>query len=105
MSTLSLRLPTSFHRELRELARAEGVSINQIISAAVGEKLATLKTLEYLRERAARGNRTDFERVLSKAGNVEPIATDRLSPEPVSPKARALAESKDGTRSTIARRR
>lgn len=34
MSTLSLRIPASFHRELRELARREGVSINQIVSSA-----------------------------------------------------------------------
>lgn len=86
MSTLSLRLPASFHRELRELARVEGVSINQIISAAVGEKLATLKTLDYLRERSSRGNRARFERVLSKAADTEPLPTDRLA-NPLEPTA------------------
>jgi len=40
MSTLSVRLPTSLHRQLRELAEREGVSMNQLISSAVGEKLA-----------------------------------------------------------------
>jgi predicted HicB family RNase H-like nuclease len=40
MSASSLRIPESLHRELRELARREGVSINQLISSAVGEKLA-----------------------------------------------------------------
>jgi hypothetical protein len=91
MSTLSLSLPTSFHRELRELARLEGVSINQIISSAVGEKLATLKTLDYLRERAARGSRASFERVLLKAADTEPMATDRLANhalEPTAPRRR-----------------
>ena len=91
MSTLSLRIPASFHRELRELARREGVSINQIISSAVGEKLATLKTLDYLRERANRGNRARFERVLAKASNTEPIETDRLANnalEPAAPRRR-----------------
>ena len=48
MSTLSLRLPASLHRDLRGLADREGVSINQIISAAVGEKVAALRTLDYL---------------------------------------------------------
>ena len=52
MSTLSLRIPASLHQELRALARREGVSINQIVSSAVGEKVASLKTLDYLRERA-----------------------------------------------------
>jgi hypothetical protein len=78
VSTLSLRLPESLHRELRDLARREGVSINQVISSAVGEKVASLKTLGYLRERARRGNRLLFERVLAKVPDVEPEATDRL---------------------------
>lgn len=78
MSTLSLRIPGSFHRELRELARREGVSINQIINSAVGEKLASLKTLDYLRERAARGSRKRFEEVIQKAADDEPVETDRL---------------------------
>ncbi|HMD99686.1 MAG TPA: toxin-antitoxin system HicB family antitoxin [Terriglobia bacterium] len=78
MSTLSLRIPESLHRELRELARREGVSINQIISSAVGEKVASLKTLDYLRERASRGKRLRFEQVLAKVPDVEPEETDRL---------------------------
>jgi len=32
MSTLSLRLPNSFHEEIKKLARREGISINQLVS-------------------------------------------------------------------------
>jgi hypothetical protein len=78
MSTLSLRLPTSLHRELQDLARREGVSINQIINSAVGEKVAALKTLDYLQERARRGSRAAFDAVLAKVPDVEPEAFDRL---------------------------
>ena len=78
MSTLSLRLPTSLHRNLRELAEREGVSINQIINAAVGEKVAALHTLDYLRERAKRGSRAAFDAVLAKVPDVEPPDYDRL---------------------------
>ena len=78
MSTLSLRIPHSLHRELRDLAEREGVSINQIISSAVGEKVASLKTLDYLRERARRGSRHLFDAVLAKAPDVEPEEFDRL---------------------------
>ena len=78
MSTLSLRLPVSLHRTLRELAEREGVSINQIISAAVGEKVAALQTLDYLRERAKRGSRTAFDAVLARVPDVEPPDHDRL---------------------------
>ena len=48
MSTLSIRLPNSLHRQLKELSGKEGISINQFISSAVGEKMAALMTAEYL---------------------------------------------------------
>ena len=98
MSTLSLRLPASLHRNLRELAEREGVSINQIISSAVGEKLAALQTLDYLRERAKRGSRKAFDAVLAKVPDVEPPDYDRL-PNPLQPtKARRRAVTKRGSR-------
>jgi hypothetical protein len=78
MSTLSLRLPSSLHRHLRELAKREGVSINQIINAAVGEKVASLMTLDYLRVRAARGSRAGFEAVLAKVADVPAADIDRV---------------------------
>ena len=78
MSALSLRLPKSLHSRLRELARSEGVSINQLINSAVAEKLSALMTVEYLKERAARGSRKKFERALSRVADVEPAEIDRL---------------------------
>jgi hypothetical protein len=80
MSTLSLRLPNSLHKYLKELAKREGVSINQLIASAVGEKVAALMTSEYLEERARRGDRAAFEAVLAKVPDVEPPDYDRLPP-------------------------
>jgi hypothetical protein len=61
----------------RELAKKERVSINQIITSALAEKVSALMTLEYLEERAKRGNRGRFERALSKVKDVEPEPEDR----------------------------
>ena len=66
MSTLSLRLPESLHKQLRDVAEREGVSINQLITTAVAEKISALMTAEYLEERAACARRPDFDRVLAK---------------------------------------
>jgi len=88
MSMLSVRIPESLHRELRELARREGVSINQVISSAVGEKVASFKTLEYLRKRARRGDRGRFEEVLAKVPDVEPEEADRLRKDALQPHPR-----------------
>lgn len=81
MSTLSLRLPDSLHKQVRELAKKEGVSINQFIATATAEKLAALMTAEYLADRAARGSRKEYEKVLGKVKNRPPAAGDELPGE------------------------
>jgi hypothetical protein len=78
MSTLSLRLPESLHRQLGEVAEQEGISINQLINSAVGEKMSALWTEQYLSARAKRGERKRFVAALSKVPNVEPVAGDGL---------------------------
>lgn len=77
MATLSLRLPDSLHRHLKELADKEGVSINQLISTAVAEKMSALMTEDLLGAMAREGNREEFERVLAKVPDVEPDPQDR----------------------------
>ena len=76
MSTLSLRLPNSLHRHAKRLAQEEGISINQLISAAVAEKLAAIDTEKYLSERAARASVDKFVSVLNKVPSATPDAGD-----------------------------
>ena len=78
MSTMSLRLPESLHRKARELAEQEGVSINQLVTTALAEKVAALMTVDYLEERAKRGSRKEFERVLKRVKDRPPVAGDEL---------------------------
>jgi predicted transcriptional regulator len=80
MSSISLRLPDSLHKQARELARKEDISINQLIATALAEKMAALMTGEYLAARAARGSRSKFDRVLKKvrARKASPIPGDEL---------------------------
>ena len=78
MSTLSVRLPKSLHEHIRELAKREGISINQFIATAAAEKLAALTTEEYLETRAKRASREKFEAALSRFPDVEPEEHERL---------------------------
>ena len=80
MATLSLRLPESVHRKLAQLAKAEGVSLNQLLSAAAAEKLAALMTEEYLADRSKRSSRRRFDAVLAKVPNAPPVAGDEMPP-------------------------
>lgn len=76
MSTLSLRLPDSLHKQIRELAQQDGISINQFISTAVAEKLSALMTEDYLEKRAQRGSREKFLAVLAKVPDAPPEPGD-----------------------------
>lgn len=78
MSTISLRLPDSLHKRVRELAKSEDVSINQLITTALAEKMSALMTVDYLKERGALGDRAKYESVLAKVRDVEPDAGDEL---------------------------
>jgi hypothetical protein len=78
MSALSLRLPESIHRHIREIAKREGVSINQFISSAVSEKISALMTEDYLKNRAKRSRKDDFRKILAKVPNRKPIPGDEL---------------------------
>jgi len=78
MSTISLRLPDSLHEHVRALALKENVSINQLITLALAEKLSALMTEEYLGQRAKRGNKKKFQRALAKVADMEPDEQDKL---------------------------
>ncbi len=78
MSTLSIRLPDSIHQRARELAKREGVSINQLVATALAEKLSAFMTVDYLEERAKRGSRAKFDRALAKVKKAPPLPGDEL---------------------------
>lgn len=78
MTTLSLRLPDSLHAMARELAQTENVSINQLVTLALAEKISALMTEEYLETRAKRGSRAKFDRAMAKVAKVAPPDYDRL---------------------------
>ena len=72
MTTLSLRLPDSYHSMLKEITLKDKISINQFIVSAVVEKISALETQRYLEERGARGSRDKFLAVLAKVPDAEP---------------------------------
>jgi hypothetical protein len=78
MSTLSLRLPDSVHKKIKEFAKREGISINQFIASAVTEKVSAFATIEYLRQRANHANAKNFRSALSNIPDVKPEEFDRL---------------------------
>jgi hypothetical protein len=80
MSAISLRLPDSLHEEVRKLAARENVSINQLATLAIAEKVAALETEDYLLERASRADKKKFLRAMAKVANAAPDPQDALRP-------------------------
>jgi hypothetical protein len=68
-NNFALRLPNSLLASLREAADEDGVAMNQYITVAVAEKLATRKTAQmFLAERAGRGSPARALAILDRAG-------------------------------------
>jgi hypothetical protein len=60
------------------LAKEEHVSVNQLISTAVAEKISALMTETCLTKRAAKGSRQEFEDIMSRVPDVPPDARDTM---------------------------
>ena len=79
-STYPLKLPTSIKDAAAELAKLDGVSLNQFIAAAVAEKVGTLRTAhEFLQELAGIAKRKDLLKYLRRAPKVSPSKADELA--------------------------
>lgn len=66
MSTLSIKRGS----------KNNNISINQFITAAIGEKLTALQTENYIEERSKKGFKEKFLAVLNKAPDIEPEEYD-----------------------------
>ncbi len=85
MSIMSLRLPESLHERAREIAKRDGVSINQLVATALAEKLSALDTLDYLEARAAKGSRQRFLDALTRVPDGPPVEGDEPPSRPRNP--------------------
>ncbi len=68
MSKVSVHLAESLHEQAAAVATEEGVSMDQFIATAVAEKVATLRPVDYLRERAKHGSRENSWRFWPRRG-------------------------------------
>lgn len=77
-STYPLKLPNSVKNAAAELAKVDGVSLNQFIASAVAEKVGTLQTARmFLREKAGTAKPKDLLKYLRRAPKVTPVDNDR----------------------------
>jgi len=78
VNKLTIELPESLHRAIRGLADQEGYTVEQFLATAAAEKVAALRTVDYLRREAAGARREDFERYLAAVPARPPNETDAM---------------------------
>lgn len=78
MSTMNIKVPDFLLKQAREIAEKEDVTIEQLVSSALAEKMAAMMTVEYLKIRAARGDRRKFQEAMGDVPDVAPEVFDRL---------------------------
>ncbi len=78
MSKMNITVPDSLLKQAQEVAEREDVTVDQLISTALAEKMSALMTVEYLKVHAARGDAHRFRQALDKVPDIEPDPVDRL---------------------------
>ena len=74
-----LQLPISLKETVARLARADGVSLNQWITAAVAQKIGAVETADaLLKRRAAKARSGNLTRYLDQAPDLPPILGDEM---------------------------
>ena len=72
----ALRLPDYYKEDINKLKG--DISINQFIVNAIAQKIASLKTAQYLEERAKEASIEDLINILEKVDEKEPLEFDKL---------------------------
>lgn len=74
-----LQLPISLKATAARLAKEDGVSLNQWITAAVAQKIGAVETADaLLKRRAATAKSGDLARYLDRAPDLPPVPGDEM---------------------------
>jgi len=74
MSKLTVNLPDNLHQKAREVALAKNLSMDALVTVALGQSLSRLVAEPQLEERAARANSRGIDEFLAQV-------PDALAPE------------------------
>lgn len=78
MKTLQIRLPDSVHGRLKELAKQEGVSLNQVLVTAASNEVVRQETREFFQHAASDYDAKAFADALAAVPDTEPVPGDEI---------------------------
>ncbi len=75
---MEIRIPESVRGRLESIARADGVSIDSLVTNVLSQRVAFADVETYVRKRASRGSAAQLLELLDKAPDAEPEPSDRI---------------------------
>ena len=79
LSTYPLRLPRSIRAGVAQMAKEDGISINQFVSIAVAEKLAMIQAETFFANRRARADIAAFDELMQRPSGEPPRPGDEVT--------------------------
>lgn len=78
MKTLQVRLPDSVHRDLKEKAKREGVSLNQVLVMAASNEVVRTETRDFFAQAASKFDPQSFADALAAVPDAPPMQGDEF---------------------------
>jgi hypothetical protein len=78
MSSYLLQLPEELMREVRQLAAASQIPLEQWLIAAITQQLEVERSLSRLRQASQVADYERFDRILARVPDIEPMLGDEL---------------------------
>lgn len=78
MKTMQIRLPDHIHEKVRELAREEGISINNFVVSSVSNEVIRQETRDFFKKAAASYNPQAFAEALAAIPDVPVSENDEI---------------------------
>ncbi len=78
MKTMQVRFPDHVHERLRELAIAEGISLNTFIVSSVSNEVIRQETRDFFKDAAAKHDPRAFAEALSTVADAPIPESDRI---------------------------
>ena len=79
MKTLQVRMPENVHSRVKRLSRAEGISLNQFVVAAISNEIVREETRDFFRIAASRFAPEAFADALAAVPDVPPVEGDSIT--------------------------
>jgi predicted transcriptional regulator len=78
MTALTLNIPDDLLREAEQLAKANNASLNELLLAAIAERVGVERTQRFFRSMAQRADSHAMQHILDRVPDTTPVPGDEL---------------------------